>query len=263
MVSALTLGVARTGPPPELRIDGPGGAQHLLIAGTTGGGKGSWVRSVLGAAAVRPDVQIAMIDAKAIESAPWAPRLLSRAVTRQQIAELSVWLEHLIERRTHEAAERGWDEWQPTPEEPTVLLMVDELAQAMKVPLFRETLDTALHMSRALGIPIVGATQQANAKALGSTEDRSLFTCRAALYDSEAAGYVFTYGKDIVSANQHVFGWLRADRPGLGVWTDGTREPRLARAYHWQRSDIAEVVAATKHLAMPMRAVHDLGAVAA
>ncbi len=255
MVSALTLGVARTGPPPRLPIDGPGGGQHLLIAGTTGAGKGSWVRSVLGAAAVRADVQIIMIDAKAMESAAWAPRLMARAVEDSEIIHACSWVEHVVDVRKHQAAARGWDEWHPTVEEPIVVVLVDELAQAMKVPAFREVLDKGLHLARALGVVIVGATQQANARALGSTEDRSLFTCRAALYDSEAAGYVFTYGKDVVSQFRHVFGWLRYDRPGLAVWADGTGEPRLVRAFHWHRQDIDRVVAATAHLARPIDAL--------
>lgn len=251
-MTALELGVCRTGPPPTLQIAGRGGTRHVLIAGTTGAGKGSWVRSVLGAAAPDPTIQLAMIDAKAIESAPWGPRLSARAVTDQQITHLCSWVDLIIETRKHQAAARGWDEWQPSVTEPTIGLIVDELAQAMKVPAFKETLDVVLHLARALGVFVAGATQQANAKALGSTEDRSLFTCRAALYDSEAAGYVFTYGKDVVSRMQHVFGWLRYDRPGLAVWADGTGDPRLVRAYHWTRQDIDRMVAATAHLARPL-----------
>lgn len=251
-MSALTLGVSRCGPPPMLKIDGPGGTEHLLVAGTTGAGKGSWVRSVLGAAAVRPDVQVAMIDRKHIESAPWAPRLASRAVTIDEVVRQSGRIARLVDIRTEQAAARGWDEWQPTVAEPTVIWLIDELAQAMKVDEFRLVLDPVLHMGRALGIAAVGATQQANAKALGSTEERSLFTCRAALFDAEAAGYVFTYGKDMVNDLRHVFGWLRKDRPGCGVWTDGNAKPWLCRAYKWTRADIARVVEATKHLQMPL-----------
>ncbi len=261
MVSALTLGNARLGLPPELVIDGPGGVRHLLVAGTTGAGKGSWLESVLGAAAVRADVQVFMVDPKAIDSAPWASTLAALAVTDQDIEQLAGRVASLVLSRRHLAAVRGWKEWQPSPDEPTVLFCADELARAMKVPAFAEALDLVLHLGRALGVGAVCATQQANAKAAGgTTELRSLFSCRAALFDAESAGYVFLYGKDVVSRHPDLFGWLRMDRPGLAVWSDGTGPPRLTRAFHWTRQDVDRVVAASAHLA---RDVDELVAVAA
>lgn len=251
MVSALTLGVSRTGPAPELEVDGPGGVRHLLIAGTTGSGKGSWLQSVLGAAAPRADVQVCMIDPKALDSAAWAPRLAALAVDDLSIHNLSQRVAATLLERRHEAAARGWQAWEPTPERPVILLVVDELARAIKVPSFAELLDLVLHVGRALGVGVVCATQQANAKVVASTELRSLFTCRAALFDAEAAGYVFLYGKDVVSRYMpDAFGWLRYDRPGLAAWSNGTGAPWLARAYQWTRQDVARVVDATRHLAV-------------
>lgn len=250
-MTALELGVSRAAGPPRLRIAGEAGTARMLVAGTPGAGKTSWLGSVVGAAAVRADVQVVGIDAKAVDMVPWASRLSSLAIEVGDMQEIGHDLSALVVRRRGLATSRGWRWWRPSVEEPTVIVVVDELAVALEVDELREGLEVVARLGRAFGVAVVAATQQPSAKVFGSTAVRSMFAVRAALFDPEHESYRMTYAAETIKRHAHVFGYLRADRPGLAVFTDGTDAPRLARAYYWSDADIARVVEATRHLTRP------------
>src|SRR5215213_4020903 len=60
----------------------PMGQGHLLVAGRTGSGKSTVLRSLLWSAAADPDVSIVAVDLKLVELSAWMPRLEFLATTR-------------------------------------------------------------------------------------------------------------------------------------------------------------------------------------
>jgi hypothetical protein len=177
----LVLGEGKFGPTPTIRLDDSFGVRHLLIAGTTGAGKSGWINGAVAACARSPLIQLVGFDPKAVELTPWAPRMAQLATTGDDSITVSQLVWRYLQHRKHIAAKRGWRTWHPTPTEPWLGLIGDELAQVFKItggdedPQARELWDFALHVGRALGVFCIGGTQQPSSKALGdSTEIRSL-----------------------------------------------------------------------------------------
>lgn len=158
---------------------------HLLIAGTTGGGKSSTINSFVTSLVMRngPDrVRLILVDPKRVELGAYdgVPHLLTRVVTNpKKASEALGWAVREMERRYDILAEAGArdlvsynhsiitgehkdDHGQPLELMGYIVVVVDELNDLMMVAA-RDVEDSIMRlaqMARAVGIHLVIATQR-------------------------------------------------------------------------------------------------------
>jgi DNA segregation ATPase FtsK/SpoIIIE, S-DNA-T family len=221
----IELGRFEDGAPVAIRLVG----EHVLIAGTMGRGKSGVLNAFMAALSRRTDVVMWGIDMKrGLELAPWQPVLDRLATTEEAAYELLSAANRVLDARADLLAERNERKWQPSPEEPALVIAVDELAEldadAMAL------LERLARMGRAEGIILIVVTQRPSADVLGGLNARTQMTARIALGVVEPRD-----GELILGAGRLGAGW-RPDRlGGLGyflVLVPGQHEqPRPARAY--------------------------------
>ncbi|RIK11238.1 MAG: cell division protein FtsK [Acidobacteria bacterium] len=158
---------------------------HLLIAGTTGGGKSSTINSFVTSLIMRngPDrVRLILVDPKRVELGAYdgVPHLLTRVVTNpKKASEALAWAVREMERRYDILAEAGArdlvsynhsiavgelkdDMGRPLEAMGYIVVVVDELNDLMMVAA-RDVEDSIMRlaqMARAVGIHLVIATQR-------------------------------------------------------------------------------------------------------
>jgi S-DNA-T family DNA segregation ATPase FtsK/SpoIIIE len=203
--------------------------EHVLIAGTMGRGKSGVLNVFMAALSLCPDVVLWGIDMKrGLELAPWRSVLDRLAKTQDAAHELLSAANRVLDARADLLAERHERKWQPSPEEPALVIAVDELAEldADSMALF----ERLARMGRAEGIILIGVTQRPSAEVLGGLNARTQMTARIALGVVEPRD-----GEFILGAGRLGAGW-RPDRLGgrgyFLVLVPGQHEqPRPARAY--------------------------------
>ena len=104
--------------------------RNVLIGGTTGSGKSGIVNIILAVLAACRDVEIWGVDLKGgMELAPWAPCLTRLATTPCQADELVRDAVRRLNRRAEQMARKGQRVWEPTLDEPALVIIVDEYAE--------------------------------------------------------------------------------------------------------------------------------------
>lgn len=142
----------------------PLGVGHLLIAGVTGSGKSTVLRNFIRHASSRPDVALVGIDLKAVELAPWRPRLSGFATEPADALQLLLVVAAELRARRAVLLEQGAAEWDPA-WGPWLVVVVDELSE-LAGPDVTPLLVSIGRLGRALGIHLVAATQRPDADTL-------------------------------------------------------------------------------------------------
>lgn len=223
---------------------------HVLLAGETGAGKGSWQWSMLRALApmIRAGhVRLWVIDPKGgMEFGAGREMFHDFAdgdrdglkLMRKYVAEL--------DQRKFELGRQGIRTATPSRETPLDVLICDELAamtaytdRDIRVE-FHQLLSKALTQYRAVGGRIIGATQEPTKDVIPM---RGLFPTKISLR-VDAASYVdMCLGegmRDLGAFADKIPAYL----PGVAyAKTDGRKEPRRVRAAFTTDDDIAELVA--------------------
>ena len=177
----------------------PVAGMHSLVAGMSGSGKSTTLRALLAGAAFEPDVALVAVDPKrGVEFAGWGPRATAIARTPEESAGVLEAAVQLMFDRYDRLAETGVTEWDVTPDDPAVLVVVDELAELLdngdRVLEDRcgRALRSLLRMGRAAGVSVAAATQRPSAEAI-PTDIRDSFGYRVAhaLLSVEAVRMVF------------------------------------------------------------------------
>lgn len=203
--------------------------EHVLIGGATGRGKSGALNVILAALAGCVDVVLWGVDMKrGLELAPWRPVLDRLATTDEEALDVLTAANRVLDTRARLLAQRQERKWQPTPAEPALLLLFDELAELGNDAM--ALLERLARLGRAAGIIIVAVTQRPSAEALGSLDARTQMTARIALGVIEARDSELILGAGRLGA-----GW-RAERlsgPGyfLILMPGLYEQPRPARAY--------------------------------
>ncbi|MFF5109817.1 FtsK/SpoIIIE domain-containing protein [Streptosporangium sp. NPDC000509] len=182
-VETVDVGAGEDGRPYRLKVHGT----HVLIAGATGAGKGSWlwsmVRGLLPARRARV-VELWALDPKRMELSYGRALFDEYAATAEECTEL---LEHAVkvmqERADRYAGVRRSHE--PTQRDPFVVVIVDEIAfltayqtdKGLKLRIMA-ALSTLTTQGRAVGIAVVAALQDPRKDVLSI---RQLFPDRVAL----------------------------------------------------------------------------------
>lgn len=225
------LGLFSGGGPVEVSMLG----EHMLAAGTARCGKSGVLNVVTAELAARSDIVLWGIDCReGLELAPWQQVLDRWAVSPDEGTSLLQAANRIVDARARLLATRGERTWRPAPEEPALVVVVDELSELSSEAM--GLCERLVRRGRPLRVGLVATTHQPAAAALLSGLDlRTQLAIRICLGLHESRDVDRVLGPGRWSA-----GWC-ADRlqlPGsFLIHVPGVYEiPRPARAF-WLSED--------------------------
>jgi S-DNA-T family DNA segregation ATPase FtsK/SpoIIIE len=245
-LAALPVGRREDGTLWALRLLGT----HLLIAGATGSGKGSVLWSLVRALApcIRGGaVQVWAIDPKGgMELTPGAGLFTRFAYgTPESMVRLLEEAVSFMRHRAERLRVAGRRVHEPTPDDPLVVIVVDELAALTAYVGDRDlkrraeaALQVLLSQGRAPGVLVVAAVQDPGKDVIAF---RDLFPTRVALRLLEDVQVDMVLGR---SARQHgaECDQIPPSLPGVGyVVLEGVREPVRVRAAYVSDADLEQM----------------------
>ena len=245
--SAVAVGLREDGEPWSIRVLGT----HLLIAGATGSGKGSVLWSLLRGLA--PGIRDGWVAVWAIDPKGGMELGPGRALFARFCGDDFLAMADLLDEAVAVMQSRArrlagvTRQHEPTPEEPLILVVVDEVATLSAYLPDRKlrdrmanSLGLLLTQGRAVGVSVAAALQDPRKEVLTL---RNLFPARVALRLDEPGQ------SDMVLGDGARDRGARCDRipdslPGVGyVRLDGVREPTRVRAAYVTDADIAVMAA--------------------
>ncbi len=226
--------------------------RNLLIGGEPGGGKSNGIQSILGHAALCPDVRLYLFDANEVQFAPWSP--LAEWFVGPDTDEAVTVLEMLRSEMTACYSRlRGQSARKVGPETAggMALVVIDELAlysstfgTTEQQKMFNRCLRDLIARGRAAGVIVVAATQRPSADII-PTSLRDLFAYRWAFRCSTDASSDIILGEGWASQGCTATDIDPADSGrGIGYLLAEGGIPRRFKAAHLTDSDITELVAA-------------------
>jgi S-DNA-T family DNA segregation ATPase FtsK/SpoIIIE len=216
--------------------------RHALFAGTTGSGKSGGLNVLMATLAACDDVVIWAIDLKqGMELQPWQPCIDRLATTPEEAAALLADAVAIQQARAAHLAENGRRVWEPTPEMPALVIIVDEYAElADESPEAMSDTDSIARLGRAVAVTLVAATQRPTQKAMGQGAVRSQMDTRICFRVRERRDVDLILGQGMLSAGWHAHA-LNAPGKFLVSAPEHTT-PKRARAYLVADDDVARTV---------------------
>ena len=247
---ALRVGVTEDRTPWRLRLMG----SHLLIGGASGAGKSSVIWSILhelAPAVAAGVVQVMALDPKGGMELTPGEALFTRYAyptpggdsdPATSMVELIEETAELVTWRADAMRRAGVRKFAPSPTDPLVVLLVDELAYLtsyMTDPSLRRrahlAMGTILTQGRAPGVVVIGAVQDVRKETI---PHRDLFLTRVALRTTEAAHADLILGDGAYKAGA-LCDRIPETLPGVGyVPIDGQTTPTRVRAAYLTDHDI-------------------------
>jgi S-DNA-T family DNA segregation ATPase FtsK/SpoIIIE len=216
--------------------------RHTLVAGTTGSGKSGVLNVILAALTGCPDVVLWGIDLKnGMELQPWASCLDRLATTPAGATTLLGDAVTLLEDRAALLTAEGEKTWEPTPDRPALVIVVDEYAELTETA--SDALahaDSIARRGRAPAVTLIVATQRPTQKTMGSGSVRSQLEVRICLRVQERRDVELILDKGMLAA-----GWAAhtLDAPGkFYLSAPGFDVPRRARGYLFDGPPLSAVI---------------------
>jgi S-DNA-T family DNA segregation ATPase FtsK/SpoIIIE len=205
--------------------------RHGLAGGATGGGKSGWLNVLMGNLAACRDVIIWAIDMKkGMELGPWAPCIDRLATTPEEARALLADAVAILEARAVLLAARGQRVWEPSPDMPALIILIDEYAELVDdAPGAVKDADSIARRGRAVAVNLIAATQRPTQKAMGQGAVRSQMDVRVCFRVRERKDVDLILGQGMLAA-----GWNAHTLNAPGKFLIAAAEhdtPRRARAY--------------------------------
>ncbi len=176
--------------------------RHALIGGTTGSGKSGVVNVILAYLAACRDAVIWGVDLKGgMELQPWASCIQRLATTPTQATELFRDAVAELNRRAARMAETGKRSWDPTPDDPALVIVVDEYAEMPEEA--HGYADSVARLGRAVAVGLIAATQRPSQDAMGKGAVRSQMDVRICLRVRERREVDLILGQGAFNAGWH------------------------------------------------------------
>lgn len=173
---AVELGLFEDGRPVRALIV----RRNVLIGGTTGAGKSGLLNVVLAYLVACRDVIPWGIDLKGgMELQPWANCLHRLATTPREAAALFRDAATELDRRAGKMTAKGARVWEPSPENPALVIVSDEYAELPDEA--QEYADSVARRGRAVAVNLLAATQRPTQQAMGGNAVRSQMDVRICL----------------------------------------------------------------------------------
>jgi FtsK/SpoIIIE family len=205
--------------------------RHGLAGGATGGGKSGWLNVLMGNLVACTDVVIWAIDLKkGMELGPWSSCIGRLATNPEEARALLADVVAILEARAALLAERGQRVWEPSPEMPALIILIDEYAELVdEAPEAVKHADSIARRGRAVAVNLIAATQRPTQKAMGQGAVRSQMDVRVCFRVRERKDVDLILGQGMLAA-----GWNAHTLNAPGKFLVAATEhdtPRRARAY--------------------------------
>jgi hypothetical protein len=219
--------------------------RHGLLGGATGSGKSGGLNVLMGNLSACADVDIWAIDLKrGMELGPWASCIGRLATTPAEARTLLASAVAILETRAAQLAANGKRIWEPTPQMPALIIIIDEYAElAEAAPDATADSDSIARRGRAVAVTLVAATQRPTQKAMGQGALRSQMDVRISFRVRERRDVDLVLGQGMFATGWHAH---TLNAPGKFLISAPEHDtPRRARAY--LITDDAVQTAASQH----------------
>lgn len=205
--------------------------RHALFGGATGAGKSGGLNVLIGNLVACADVVIWGIDMKkGMELGPWAACIDRLATTPEEARALLADAVAILEARAALLAEQGQRVWEPSPDMPALVIIIDEYAELVDdAPGAVKDADSIARRGRAVAVNLIAATQRPTQKAMGQGAVRSQMDVRVCFRVRERKDVDLILGQGMLTAgwNAHTL-----NAPGKFLISAAEHDtPRRARAY--------------------------------
>jgi S-DNA-T family DNA segregation ATPase FtsK/SpoIIIE len=205
--------------------------RHGLFGGATGSGKSGGLNVLIGNLTACTDAVIWAVDLKrGMELGPWASCIARLATTPAEARTLLADAVAVLEGRAEHLAATGQRVWEPSPEWPALVVIVDEYAElAENAPEAAADADSIGRRGRAVAVTLIAATQRPTQKAMGQGALRSQMDVRVCFRVRERRDVDLILGQGMLAA-----GWQAHTLNAPGKFLISAPEhdtPRRARAY--------------------------------
>jgi S-DNA-T family DNA segregation ATPase FtsK/SpoIIIE len=221
----MEIGVSEDGRPVRVLVL----RRNVLIGGIMGSGKSGILNLIIANLAGCRDVVLWGIDLKGgMELQPWAGCFDKLATTPQQAAQLFRDAVRRLEERAARMAAEGKRVWEPSPEDPALIIVVDEYAELPEDA--HADADSLARRGRAVAVNLIAATQRPTQAAMGkNTAVRSQMDIRICLRVREPRDGDLILGQGMVNSGWHAH---KLTQPGTFLISDpGHAMPERNRAY--------------------------------
>lgn len=205
--------------------------RHGLLGGATGAGKSSGLNVIMGNLAACRDVVIWAIDLKkGMELGPWASCIDRLATTPDEASQLLADAVKILEARAALLAELGLRVWEPTPDMPALVIIIDEYAELSDdAPDAIKHADSIARRGRVVAVNLIAATQRPTQKAMGQGAVRSQMDVRISFRVRERKDVDLVLGQGMLAAGWHAH---KLNAPGKFLIAAAEHDtPKRARAY--------------------------------
>ena len=217
--------------------------RNALIGGVVGSGKSGVLNVIIASLAACPDVVLWGIDLKGgMELRPWASCFDRLATTPAEAAALMRDAVRIVEARAHALGRQSARLWEPRPNAPALVLVVDEYAELIEhAPTAAESADSLARLGRAVAVTLLAATQRPSQQAMGHGAVRSQMDVRICLRVRERRDADLILGQGMLAAGWHAH---TLNAPGKFLLSaPGHDHPRRARAYLLTDNDVTRETA--------------------
>jgi len=203
--------------------------RNMLIGGIMGSGKSGILNVIIANLAGCRDVVLWGIDMKGgMELQPWAACFDRLAFTPDQATQLFRDAVAKLNERAARMAAEGKRVWEPTPDDPALVIVVDEWAELPAEA--RDCADSIARRGRAVAENLIAATQRPTQDAMGKgTAVRSQMDIRICLRVREPRDADLILGQGSVNSGWHAH---KLTKPGEFLISDPEHAmPERNRAY--------------------------------
>jgi hypothetical protein len=169
--------IPETGEPMTLTLFDEIGAKAIGVHGATGSGKSTLLNDVRERVTAMRDAALVQLNGAHMgDELTWEPLAAATACgpaasdeeVRDKIAAVLEWAQHLVTDRSATLAQTGHSVFQPTPDDPAIVLMVDEVDEVVaSVPGSGPILEFLASKQRKSAVCLILATQRATQKQTG------------------------------------------------------------------------------------------------
>ncbi|MFC0041634.1 FtsK/SpoIIIE domain-containing protein [Actinomadura rayongensis] len=205
--------------------------RHALIGGVAGSGKSGGINVLMGNLVACPDVVVWAVDLKrGMELQPWASCIDRLATTPEQARTLLRDAVAVLEARASALATQGRRVWEPSPDMPALVIVIDEYAELTDdAPDAIPDTDSIARRGRAVAVTLIAATQRPTQKAMGKGAVRSQMDVRMSFRVRERKDVDLILGQGMLNAGWHAH---TLNAPGKFLISAPDHDvPRRARAY--------------------------------
>jgi S-DNA-T family DNA segregation ATPase FtsK/SpoIIIE len=177
--------------------------RNVLIGGIAGSGKSGVVNVIIAILAACRDVRLWGVDLKGgMELGPWASCFERIATTPEEANELFSDAVTELNKRAASMAATGKRTWEPTPDNPALLIITDEHAELPEES--HQYADSIARRGRAVAVNLMAATQRPTLAAMGrNTAVRSQMDIRICLRVREPRDADLILGQGSLNSGWH------------------------------------------------------------